>query len=173
MAIYKTHGEGEFNKSQFKRIGENVIFEKGVKVWHPENIEFGNNIYIGHNTFLKGYYKNKMKIGDYCWIGQQCFLHAGGGIEIGKSVGIGPGVKILTLQHINLEDIETPIIEHEQEYKKVTIEDDVDIGVGAIILPGITIKKGSIIGAGSVVTKDVEPYSIMVGNPARLLRKRK
>lgn len=173
MAIYKSHEDGTFEKSQFKSIGDNVILEKGIKVWHPENIEIGNNVYIGHDAHLKGYYNNNMKIGDYSWIGQQCFFHSGGGIEIGKYVGIGPGVKILTLQHANLEDIEKPIIEHEQEYKKVTIEDDVDIGVGAIILPGITIGKGSVIGAGSVVTKDVEPYSIIVGNPARLLRKRK
>jgi len=172
MPIYKSHGDGNFEISQFKKIGENVIFEKDVKVWHPENIEIGSNVYIGHNSHIKGYHNNTLKIGDFSWIGQQCFLHAGGGIEIGKHVGIGPAVKILTLQHINLEDTKIPIIEHKQEYKKVIIEDDVDIGVGAIILPGIKIGKGSVIGAGSVVTKDVEPYSIMVGNPARLLRKR-
>jgi acetyltransferase-like isoleucine patch superfamily enzyme len=171
MTIYKSHGDGNFKASQFKKIGEAVIFEKGIKVWHPENIEIGNNVYIGHDTHIKGYYNNKLLIGNNVWIGQQCFLHAGGGIKIGDYVGIGPGVKILTLQHINLENTEKPIIEHEQKYEMVTIEDNVDIGIGAIILPGITIGKGSVIGAGSVVTKDVAPCSIVAGNPARLLRK--
>ena len=52
----------------------------------------------------------------------------------------------------------------------VTIEDDVWIGAGAIILPGTTIHKGAVIGAGAVVTKDVPPFSVVVGNPARIVR---
>ena len=59
------------------------------------------------------------------------------------------------------------------EVDPIVIEDDVWIGARVIILKGVTIGKGSIIGAGSVVTKDVEPYSIVGGNPAKLIRKRK
>ncbi|MDD5687995.1 MAG: acyltransferase [Elusimicrobia bacterium] len=173
MKIYKSHGTGKFNRKMFKKIGENVIFEKGVLVFHPENIEIGSNVYIGHYAFLKGYYKNAMKIGSNTWIGQQVFLHSGGGLEIGNYVGIGPYVKIITLQHVIDKDISRPIITREQTYEKTVIEDDCDIGTGAIILPGIKIGKGSVVGAGSILTKDVKPYSIVVGNPAKLLRKRK
>ncbi len=57
---FESHGKGQFKRSQFKKIGSNVIFEKNVLVFHPENIEIGNNIYVGHNTILKVYHKNKL-----------------------------------------------------------------------------------------------------------------
>lgn len=172
MKDWFSHGTGEFQPEQFRKLGRNVVFERGVLVFHPENIIIGDNVYIGHYTMLKGYYKNEMRIGSHTWIGQNCFLHSGGGITIGDYVGIGPGVQILTLTHVLDDDIVTPIIEREQEYQPVVIENNCDIGVGTIILPGVTIGAGSMIGAGSVVTRDVEPYSIAAGNPARLLRKR-
>lgn len=169
--LYRSHGSGKFNVKQFRSIGRDVIFEKGVLAFHPENIEIGNNVYVGHNTMLKGYYKNMMEIGDNTWIGQGCFLHSGGGLTIGKFVGIGPLVKILTHTHIE-EEIDKPILLCEQEYKEVIIEDNCDIGIGSIILPGVTIGEGSIIGAGAVVTRDVKPYSVAAGVPAKLIRKR-
>lgn len=170
--LYISHGSGKFNIKQFRSIGKNVIFEKGVLVFHPENIEIGNNVYVGHNAMLKGYYKNTMKIGDNTWIGQGCFLHSGGGLTIGKFVGIGPLVKILTHAHKE-EGVKKPILLCEQEYKIVVIKDNCDIGIGAIILPGVSIGEGSIIGAGAVVTRNVEPYSVVAGVPAKLIRKRK
>ena len=169
--MHKTHGDGSFSLNDFKKIGENVIFERGVLVFHPENISIGNNVYIGHNTILKGYYKNEMVIGDHTWIGQGCFLHSGGGIEIGKAVGIGPMVKIITSVHRE-DDLSKPLIFCDLEFGKVIIEDGCDIGVGVIILPGVKIGKGSIIGAGSVVNKDVEPYTVVAGVPAKVLRRR-
>lgn len=170
--IYRSHGTGVFNRKQFRHIGKNVIFERGVLVFHHENIAIGDNVYIGHNAILKGYYKNSMSIGDNTWIGQGCFLHSGGGLSIGKFVGIGPFVKILTHYHKE-ESIEKPILLCEQIGQQVKIADNCDIGIGSIILPGVRIGEGSIIGAGSVVTKNVEPFTVVVGNPARFLRKRK
>lgn len=76
--LYKSHGNGFFKEDDFKKIGKNVIFEDNVLVFHPENIEIGNNVYIGHNTILKGYYRNAMIIGDDTWIGQFCFFHSAG-----------------------------------------------------------------------------------------------
>jgi acetyltransferase-like isoleucine patch superfamily enzyme len=169
--LHKSHGDGTFSVKDFKKIGENVIFEKGVLVFHPENICFGNNVYIGHNTILKGYYSGKMIVGDHTWIGQNCFLHSGGGIEIGKAVGVGPGVIIISSMHIP-ERLPTPVMHSGLEFKKVVLEDGCDIGVGVTILPGVRIGIGSIVGAGTVVTKDVEPYTIVAGIPAKVLRKR-
>lgn len=169
--MHKPHGDGLFSVKDFKKIGENVIFERGVLVFHPENISIGNNVYIGHNTILKGYFKNEMVIGEHTWIGQGCFLHSGGGIEIGKAVGIGPMVKIITSVHRE-DDPSKPLIFCDLEFGKVVIEDECDIGVGSIILPGVKIGEGSIVGAGSVVDKDVAPYSVVVGVPAKGLRRR-
>ncbi len=168
----RTHGTGDFELSQFAKLGQNVIFETGVLVFHPENIEIQNDVYVGHYTILKGYYKNKMIIGEGTWIGQQCFFHSAGGIEIGSHVGIGPGVKILTSSH-TLDNIDSPILHNPVEFAPVRICDNSDIGVNAIILPGVTIGIGVQVGAGAVVTQSVEDYAVVAGVPARVLYYRK
>jgi acetyltransferase-like isoleucine patch superfamily enzyme len=113
-----------------------------------------------------------MSIGSGTWIGQQCFFHSAGSLIIGRNVGIGPGVKVITSFHAD-EGIEKPILHSRVELAAVTIEDDSDIGVGAIVLPGVTIGRGVQIGAGAVVTSDIPPYSVAVGVPARVIRSRK
>jgi acetyltransferase-like isoleucine patch superfamily enzyme len=168
----KTHGSGQFEHSQFKHIGSGVVLEAGVLVFHPENIEIGNNVYVGHNTILKGYHAGRMVIGDGTWIGQQCFFHSAGGLLIGKNVGIGPGVRIITSYHAE-EGIGKPILHSRIEFAEVVIEDDCDIGLGATILPGVTVGKGTQVGAGSVVTKNIKPYAVVAGVPAKVLRWRK
>ena len=168
---YSSHGDGIFQRSQFLSIGEHVIFEAGVLVFHPETISLGNNLYIGHGAMLKGYYNSRMEIGDNTWIGQQVFMHSGGGIVIGKNVGIGPAVKILTSQHVE-EGIDVPILHSRIETAPVIIEDDCDLGVGSIILPGVTLGRGTQVGAGAVVTRSLPAYSVAAGVPARVLRSR-
>lgn len=168
---YTSHGSGEFHREQFAAIGENVIFEAGVMVFHPETIFLGSNLYIGHQTILKGYYKGAMHIGDNSWIGQQVFMHSAGGITIGSNVGIGPGVKILTSAHRE-EGRAVPILRSAVDFAPVVVEDDCDIGIGAVILPGVTLGKGTQVGAGAVVTTDTPPYSVVAGVPAKVLRLR-
>lgn len=165
----KSHGSGGYDRNSFRYLGEGVVIEEGVLVFHPENITIHDHVYIGHQTILKGYYKDKMIIGRGCWIGQQCFLHSAGGLTIGKAVGIGPGVKIITSVH---EDTQTslPLIHQKLRFAPVIIGDGADIGTGAVILPGVTIGEGAVVGAGSVVSNDVEPYSVYAGVPARFLR---
>ncbi|MBI5038116.1 MAG: acyltransferase [Candidatus Kerfeldbacteria bacterium] len=168
-----SHGTGEFSQDQFAHYGSNVVIEPGVLVFHPENIFLDNGVYIGHNTILKGYHRNTMRIGAGTWIGQQCFFHSAGGISIGEDVGIGPGVKILTSTH-DIAELDRPIIQATQLITKpVTIKEWSDIGVNAIIMPGVTIGRGAQIGAGAVVTKDVPDFEVWGGVPAKLIRKRK
>lgn len=169
---YCSHGYGTFKKEDFKFLGNNVIFENDVKVFHPENIYLEDNIYIGHNSILKAYHKNEMIIRKNTWIGQYCFFHSAGGIEIGEAVGIGPYVKIITSVHSD-DNIELPILFHPLNFKRVILENGCDIGIGTIILPGVTIGEGAIIGAGSIVVKSIPSYSVAAGVPARILRKRK
>lgn len=167
----KTHGNGEYQLSDFVRLGTGVVLEPGVLVFHPENIELGNDVYVGHQTILKAYFRNRMVLGDGTWIGQQCFLHSAGGIVIGKHVGIGPGVKILTSSHA-LGQLDKPILHAPLSFAPVTVGDGADLGVGAILLPGVTVGAGAQVGAGSVVTEDVAPLSVVAGVPARFLRMR-
>ncbi len=167
-----SHGDGKFEPHLFQLLGEGVVLEPGVLVFHPENISIHNHVYVGHQTILKAYYQGTMIIGEGSWIGQQCFFHSAGGIIIGKAVGIGPGVKILTSAHDDAQP-DIPVIHHPLQFAAVTIGNGADIGTGAILLPGVNIGEGAIVGAGSVVTHDVEPYSVYAGVPARFLRYRK
>jgi acetyltransferase-like isoleucine patch superfamily enzyme len=170
--MVRSHGDGSFALENFARLGAGVVFERGVLVFHPENIELGNEVYVGHYTILKGYYKNKMVIGDGTWIGQQCFFHSAGGITVGHNVGIGPAVKILTSSH-SLDDVTRPILRSPIEFAPVVVDDDTDIGVGAIPLPGVRVGRGVQIGAGAVVTADVPDYAVAAGVPARVVRVRR
>lgn len=171
MAQARSHGTGLWLPGDFRALGANTVIEPGVLVFHPENITVGENVYVGHQTILKGYFKNELQIGDGTWIGQQCFLHSAGGIEIGRNVGIGPGVRIITSVHSEAGR-SIPILHSPIEFAPVRIEDDADIGVGAIVLPGTTIGRGAQVGAGAVVTTDVPAYAVVAGVPAKVLRSR-
>jgi acetyltransferase-like isoleucine patch superfamily enzyme len=167
----RSHGSGAYQPDQFRSIGADCVFEAGVLVFHPENITLGRNVYVGHYTILKGYYQNELHIGDESWIGQQCFMHAAGGLTIGARVGVGPGVKILTSEHREAGR-DVPVLFSPLELAPVVIEDDADLGIGAVILPGVRVGRGAVVGAGAVVTRDVPAYAVVAGSPARILRHR-
>lgn len=171
MRPFTSHGTGEFVRTEFRKIGENVILERGVLVFHPEQISLGSNVYVGHYAILKGYHRHEMLIGDDVWIGQQCFFHSAGGLIIEARVGIGPGVRILTSRHRE-EGWRTPILDSEIEFAGVRIGAGSDIGAGATILPGVTIGRDVQVGAGAVVSADLPDRVVAVGVPARVLRQR-
>lgn len=168
---HRSHGSGLFRPEDLAALGPDCVFETGALVFHPERVRLGRNVYVGHYAILKGYYDRDLVLGDETWIGQQCFLHSAGGLTIGSRVGIGPGVRILTSAHAEAGRA-IPILDSPVERAEVVIEDDADLGVGAIVLPGVRIGRGAQIGAGAVVTHDVPPYSVTAGIPARVLRER-
>jgi maltose O-acetyltransferase len=135
-----------FAKHLVKKCGVNVNFEKGaIFGW---DIEIGDNSGLGINAQLTS------------------------GVIIGKNVMMGPEVLIQTKSH-NFERTDIPMnLQGSNTLKPVIIEDDVWIGQRAIILPGVKISKGSIVGAGAIVTKSFPPYSIIGGNPAKLIKSR-
>ena len=110
-------------------------------------------------------------LGDNSSLGINCKVR--GPLVIGKDVMMGPNCIIITSNHCSSD---TSVHMFEQGYdepKQVTINDDCWIGTNVVILPGVTIGQGSIIGAGAVVTKDVPPYSIVGGVPAKVIKSRK
>ena len=111
-------------------------------------------------------YGRPVSIGERCFIQQCCTFFGRGGIDIGNDVFIGPKVNLITINHDVNPDNRSATYGH-----RITIEDKVWIGINTTILPGVRIGYGAIIGAGSVVTKDVEPMTVVAGNPARLIRK--
>ena len=127
------------------------------------NIEHGANFGTGKD----------IKIGSYSGLGINCKVR--GPLEIGENVMMGPDVIILTNHH-GTERVDIPMRMQSKDApppQKVTIGNDVWIGTRAIIMPGVTVGEGSIIGAASVVTKDVPPYSVVAGVPAKVIKYRK
>ena len=137
---------------RFKHSGSRIYISEGCS-FTPKTISVGNDVYFG----------------------KYCIIHSvHGEIQIGNHVMFGPGVHIHGGNHIT-NSIGTYMDSIKKESNSdgiVAIEDDVWIGANSIILKGVTIHQGAVIGAGSVVTKDVEPYSIVVGNPARKIKDR-
>jgi acetyltransferase-like isoleucine patch superfamily enzyme len=172
MRTPRSHGTGAINPSRLRFLGEGVVFEPGALVFHPENVSIGARVYVGHYAILKGYHVNELRIGDESWIGQSAFLHAAGGITVGRSVGIGPHACVLTSAHGQVPR-PLPIMEGPIEAAPVVLGDGCDLGVGAIVLPGITVGEGAQVGAGAVVTRDVPPFAIVAGNPARVIGERR
>ena len=139
---------GSCCKRIFKKCGKNINIEKGA--------------FFG--------YGNEIEIGDNSGLGMNCRIY--GPVVIGKDVMMAPDVIILTVNH-NFSRIDIPMrLQGKSETKPVIIQDDVWIGIRTIIMPGVVVSKGSIIAAGSVVTKDVPEYCIVGGAPAKILRKR-
>jgi maltose O-acetyltransferase len=131
--------------------GQNLRASSNVRLNNPGMVSIGNDCYLGSGVQL------------YPWNAP---------IVIGNHVLIAAGVRMITRKH-GFEDVERPISAQGYVNAPITIEDDVWIGFQAIILPGVTIGKGSIVGAGAVVSKDVEPQTIVGGVPARPIRKRR
>ena len=168
----RSHGSGAFSPSDFARLGAGVVFEPGVLVFHPETIEIDDEVYVGHQAILKGYYKGRMVIGARSWIGQQAFLHSAGGITVGVRVGIGPGAKLLTSRHELPADRGAAIMDGPLAFAPIVLGDGCDVGIGAVVLPGVTVGRGAQIGAGAVVTHDVPAGAIVAGVPARVIGNR-
>jgi acetyltransferase-like isoleucine patch superfamily enzyme len=169
-------GEGEFDGLMRRAIWRSVArcFGHGVQIGssvgfkHLETFEIGDRVFIGSQTYIQGRFDGKCSIGNHVWIGPQSYFDARF-LMIEDYVGWGPGAKVLGSSHTGLP-IEVPITQTDLEIKPVKIETGADIGMNAVILPGVTIGKGSIVGAGAVVTKNVPPFAIVAGVPARLIR---
>ena len=121
-----------------------------------------------HVTFV---HSDRIRVGKNLGINSGTYINAIGGIEFGDYVLIGSNVTISSGKH-PLVGSEPPIFARPSEPLPIIIGDDVWIGAGAVIVPGVTLAKGTVVGANSVITKSTEPYSVMAGVPARLLRKR-
>lgn len=155
-------------RAMARRCGDGLMISGQVEFKHIETFEFGSGIFIGHGTYLQGRFDGKCKIGNQVWIGPQSYFDARE-LVIEDFVGWGPGAKVLGSQHTGIP-INIPIVQTDLEIKRVRIGAWADIGTNAVILPGVTVGKCSMVGAGAVVTEDVPPYAVVAGVPARFLR---
>jgi acetyltransferase-like isoleucine patch superfamily enzyme len=151
-----------------RRFGHGVRIGRGAIASHPETFEIGDGVFIGEQAFIQGRAGGRCVIGNHAWIGPQSYLDARD-LEIEEYVGWGPGARALGSQHTG-RPADVPIIQTDLEIQPTRIGAWADIGVNAVILPGVVIGKGAIVGAGAVVTRDVDPFSIVAGVPAEFLR---
>jgi acetyltransferase-like isoleucine patch superfamily enzyme len=152
------------NKHRFNRIGYPFILFKNVYIRNMEVISFGNNITIAHNCFISPL---SLNVGNNCWLGVNNFIC--GNVTIGNDVIIGPNVSIPGASHNIFADV--PFSESGLNSLGTVICDSVWIGSNVTILDGVTIGKHSVVAANSVITKDIPPYSVVAGAPAKLVRK--
>jgi len=150
------------------RCGSGLQVGTQVGFKHLETFDFGSGIFIGAGTYLQGRFDGRCKIGDSVWIGPHSYFDARD-LVIGDFVGWGPGAKVLGSEHTGVP-VGVPIVQTDLEIRRVTIGAWADIGTNATILPGISVGKGSIVGAGAVVAENVPPFAVVAGVPARFLR---
>lgn len=150
-----------------RSCGAGLRIEPGVGFKHPETFEIGDGVFIGSQAFIQGRFDGRCKIGHHVWIGPQSYFDARD-LVLGDHVGWGPGAKVLGSAHTGMP-VELPIIETDLVIKPVRVEDWADIGTGAVLLPGVTIGKGAIVGAGAVVTHDVPAFAKVAGVPAKVI----
>jgi len=182
-----------YYRTILKKLGENVNIGRNGKITQPENVEInsyssieddvtiigGNGVSLGEHVIIQrrttiegaGYDVSMIQIGDYTNISKYCYLHGGGGIIIGKDVLIGPHCVINSTQH-KFEDVSIIMRKQGTELKRIVIQDNVWLGANVTVTLGVTLGEGSIIGAGAVVTKDIPPYAVAVGVPAKVIKYR-
>jgi len=158
------------------RLGRNAYLDQGVYLHAcPSGIEIGDNSFVMHGSVLHVYNFRDLphafiRIGKNSLIGEMNVLRGQGGITIGDRVYTAPLVQMLAVNHV-FDDPSVPMVEQGITADGIVIEDDVWVGAGAIITDGVRVCKGAVIAAGSVVTADVPPYTVVGGVPAKALRK--
>lgn len=143
-------------------LGNDVIIKSGVKIKSPK-VEIGHGCIISEDCYITG--NSDFKLGNTSFIGKKVRINLGKSVTIGKDVGIGENSAIWTHGYFPPADEGYPVT-----YKPVTIMDGSWVSTNIIILPGVTLGKNTIVGAGSVVTKSFEDYSLIAGNPAKQLK---
>jgi maltose O-acetyltransferase len=149
------------NYGRFKKMGNNTIIESGVRFGQPDTIEIGDNCIFGRNVNINSGLSFGVYIGNYVAIADGTYLRS----ENHRFDRLD-----IPIQHQGHDSNE---IEFNNNSYSVVIEDDVWIGARVILLSGAHIGEGSVISAGSVVSNKIPPYSIAVGNPARVVANRK
>jgi acetyltransferase-like isoleucine patch superfamily enzyme len=180
--ILSMKGAVAIEKSVRIRFASNVTLDRGAYLDQgvylhacPNGIRVGKNSLVMHGSVLhvynfRGIPHSGIWIGDNSLIGEYNVIRGQGGVKIGNRVYTSPMVQMVAVNHA-FDDPTRPFVDQGITAQGITVEDDVWIGSGAILTDGVSVGKGSVVAAGSVVTRDVEPHSVVAGAPARFVRK--
>lgn len=161
------------------RCGKNVKFEDFSEIHGlcSDGLNFGDYVTISRGVMIRpssyygGDYGMGLTIGEHSSIGPYGYVGCSGKITIGKNVMFGPKCSLFAENHV-FSDTESSIKSQGVQQKGITVEDDCWIGSNVTILDGVTIGKGSVIAAGSLVTKDIPAGSVVIDKRSKMIRKR-
>lgn len=190
---------GAFLKFRLQRSDGILLRDRGARIHHPGYISVGDGFSIEEGVEIVGVSKRGLVFGSRCSVKRHAIIHpsnlligepgeglqvgdrsnigafsfigCSGYISIGTDVMMGPRVTLLAETHVH-DQVDIPMKNQGVRRSFITIEDDCWIGACSTILPGVTVGKGCVIAAGAVVTRDVPPYSIAAGVPARIVKHR-
>jgi acetyltransferase-like isoleucine patch superfamily enzyme len=174
------------------------LIEHNVRLLSPANIKLGKQVYLDSHVYLNALpggitigdgtslmhgtifhvfnYRDlphaRIFVGKNCFFGEYTCIRGQGGVHIGDGVYTGTQVQIAAVNHV-YSDPDQYIKDQGITAEGITIEDDVWLGSNAVVVDGVRIGKGSVVGAGAVVNKDLPPYSVAVGVPARVVKNRR
>ena len=158
-------------KRMFLFIAEHIPVPFGkirMTLYKLAGLKMDKGVTIGYGVQICGSFED-IYLSENVEIAQGVYLHAYDKITIGRNTSIAPFVKIITNQNPNL-GVNKLTNYYKPLKKPVIIDDNVYIGTGAIILPGVNIHEMSVVAAGAVVTKEVPPYTVVAGVPARVVK---
>jgi acetyltransferase-like isoleucine patch superfamily enzyme len=157
------------------RLGKGSFLDEGVYIHAcPDGVEIGANTMVMHGSILHVYNFRKLPhagihIGSNSLIGEYNIIRGQGGVTIGDRVYTSPMTQLIAVNHV-FDDASRPFIEQGITAQGIVVEDDAWLGSAAIITDGVHIGRGAVVAAGAVVTKDVPPYTVVGGVPARIIR---
>jgi acetyltransferase-like isoleucine patch superfamily enzyme len=167
----------QYDLRRFASVGENVHVSRNVEIRRPNSVSIGSNVAIDSGFYLT----TAAELGSYIHIGPYvtCIGGADALLRMENFTTIASGSRLIVKgdQHLGHGLVGPPgLIPQEFSDLKIggqiTMEKFSSVGTNAVIFPGVTISEGSVIGAGSIVTKDTEPWTIYLGGPARAIKKR-
>jgi acetyltransferase-like isoleucine patch superfamily enzyme len=144
--------------------GPGSVMGLRTRIVNSANVRIGSKVFFQDDVYLRAGTEGRIVIGDRCAINSFAKFFGHGGITLGEDTQIGPGTLITTTGHDYRAGLET-------SFKAVTIGRRVWVGANVTILPGVQVGDHAVIGAGSVVHRNIPPYSVAVGVPARVIRR--
>lgn len=157
------------------KLGSGAYLDQGTYLHAcPNGIEIGENTIIMHGAILHVYNFRELphsgiRIGRDSLVGEYSVIRGQGGVVIGDRVYTSPFTQIIAVNHV-FSDPTRPFVEQGITAEGIVIEDDVWLGAGAIITDGVRVGKGAVVAAGAVVTRDVPPYTVVGGVPAKPIK---